>query len=266
MFNSWSWTNICHQSKLQQAHYHLIFKSNVAIYLWSSSLLFVFCLLLAVSHHFQALFPVLLVFCHIVTDLFSLLYTHSMYSPCNHVCCFCVSNFCKSSAFHLSCHHQWFFQDLIKDSKTEWNVYSSLVVQIGSEQSTSLKQLNSSCSENECEDGWGHQQEDGTGTSGYGTVTQVALTASHGTNTCYTGLAALGNHVITWKTQRDNFLEALHRTYWGVYNSHPAFRTSNLLHWPFGDLPSTLREKQRLKMTGQDLVSVQDLGSVAVHV
>lgn len=31
-------------------------------------------------------------------------------------------------------------------------------------------------------------------------------------------------------------------------------------------LPSTLSEKQRLKMTVQDLVSVQDLGSVAVHV
>lgn len=66
-------------------------------------------------------------------------------------------------------------------------IYSSSVIHIGSSWRSSEKQ---------CGDGRGYQQEEETGTSRVGTVTQVPFTAFEGTNTCYAGLAAFCDHFI----------------------------------------------------------------------
>lgn len=59
----------------------------------------------------------------------------------------------------------------------------------------------------QCDGGRGHQQEDDAGTRQCGAVTQVPFTARHGTSTCYTGLAALGNHVVTVEFERVTAVE-----------------------------------------------------------
>lgn len=64
---------------------------------------------------------------------------------------------------------------------------------------------------------WGQKQQEDTGTSWYGTVTQVAFTALHGTHTGQAGLAALGDYVVAlWDhSERETSIED-DRTRFGV--------------------------------------------------
>lgn len=62
----------------------------------------------------------------------------------------------------------------------------------------------SRASEKDCDDGRGHQQKEDTGASGYGTVTQVSLTAVNEGITSRALKAALDRDTlkILWKNKR----------------------------------------------------------------